>query len=357
MGDTNTEIKPPGAAEAAPVAPVPTMGEALLKRIQSRQPETKDFKPSVPEVAPVEPAKVETTPEVKTTAGTGEGEAGKKDGEGDDENHEIVEGDTAEVQLKKLAASQKKTLKRIDKITAERNELETKLQAALAGKPGEADAATVEAPALAHIQTLDDLKAEDTRLNTWIQHLVKHAGTGLTYKGADGADITLSAEDVVNDINFWADVKAIQVPARRQFIESRDKTRTDAVEKFKPWTNQKGFTDAKAEVEKGMKPAESLLSDYDLAVQERALGRLALSDEWELVPKRKAPTGGVESAPAKTAPVVPPVNPPNSGGPPIRPAGAGPDVEALRLKMLQSPGNHAAVQAYVKAKLSASRAA
>ena len=308
--------------------------------------------PGVPEVKVPEVAKVETVPADKPI----EGETGKKDGEGDDENHEIVEGDSAEVQLKKLAASQKKTLKRIDKITAERNELEAKLQAALAGKPSEADAATVEAPALAHIQTLDDLKAEDAKLNNWIQHLVKHAGTGLTYKGADGSDITLSAEDLVNDIIYWTDVKANQVPARRQFIETRDKTRTETVEKFKPWTNQKGFTDAKAEVEKGMKPAESLLSDYDLAVHERTLGKLAISDEWELVPKRKAPIASVESAPAKREPVVPPVNPPNSGGPPIKPAGSGPDVEALRQNMLKNPGNQAAVDAYVKAKMTASRA-
>lgn len=355
MGATNTEITPPAAAATATVKP--TMLSTVMGHIVADSPELKGVKvPVIPAVTPpVEVKPIVEAPTVIIEPKPGDGEAGKKDGEGDDENHEIVEGDPPEVQLKKLAAAQKKTLKRIDKITAERNDLETKLAEALKGKPGEA-AETVEASALAHIQTLAELKAEDTRLNGWIQHLVKHAGTGLTYKGADGKDIELSPEDVVNDIIFWTGVKADQVPARRQFLESRDKTRTDAVEKFKPWTNQKGFTDAKAEVEKGMKPAESLLSDYDLAVQERALGRLALSDEWELVPKRKAPKEGVESAPAKKEPVVPPVNPPPSGGPPIKPAGSGPDVEALRQNMLKNPGNQAAVDAYVRAKMGASSA-
>lgn len=336
------------------------MNDLLLNRLKATTPELKDFKPSAAPAAPAAepappatPAPKDTPPPAdETPAGEEEGAAASAE---DAPEEEIQESDSIEQQLAKLRKAQKKTLSRIDKITAERNELQRKLEEAQTGTA--APEAITSAPALKHVQSIDDLKKEDGAIANWVNTLKAHAKEGYTYRNGDGQEVTLTPEDVVEQILYWTDVRASQVPAHRQFLETRDRTRQETADKFKPWTEKKGFTAAKAEVEKTMQTAQSLLPDFDLAVHERALGRLALSDEYELVPKRKVAAGGVESAPARKTPEAPPVAPPTSGGPPIKPAGSGPDVEALRQRMLKEPGNPAAAQAYIKAKLTASRAA
>lgn len=273
------------------------------------------------------------------------GEAGA--GEDDDALDEIQDGDAPEVQLEKLRKAQKKTLKRIDKLAAERNELQRKLEEAQTKVP---DAPGLsETPNLADVQDVETLNKRAEEIGKWVQHLTKHASTGLTIRGADGQDREMAPDEVLEEILFWTEVRANEVPKRQKFLEARAQARTAAAEKFRPWQDKQAFTAAKAAVEPGMKAARDLLEDYDLAVQERALGRMALSGEWVLVPKGKQPAAGVESAPArKAAPVTPP-NPPPSGGPAIKPAGTGPDLETLRQNMLKNPGDRKAAAAYVAA--------
>lgn len=336
------------------------MNALLLDRLKATQPELKDFKPSsapAPEApaasaAPAAEAAPTAEPPEREAAAAAEKEAAAAAAEEAPEE-EIKDTDSVEQQLAKLRKAQKKTLSRIDKITSERDELRRKLEEAQGAPVAEA---ITSAPALKHVQSVDDLKKEDAAIADWVKTLTDHTKEGYSYRTPNGEEVTLSPEEVVNQIVYWTDVRASQVPTHRQFLETRDRTRQETAEKFKPWTEKKGFTSAKTDVEKAMQNAQSLLPDYDLAVHERALGRLVLSDEYELVPKRKAALAGVESAPARK-PEAPPVAPPSSGGPPIKPAGSGPDVESLRQKMLKEPGNHAAVQAYLKAKLTASRAA
>lgn len=273
------------------------------------------------------------------------GEAGA--GEDDEPLEEIEDGDAPEVQLEKLRKAQKKTLKRIDKLAAERNELQRKLEEAQTKVP---DAPGLsETPNLADVADVEALNKRAEEIGKWVQHLTKHASTGLTIRGADGQDREMAPEEVLEEILFWTEVRANEVPKRQKFLEARAQARTAAAEKFKPWQDKEAFTAAKAAVEPGMKAARDLLEDYDLAVQERALGRMALSGEWVLVPKGKQTAAGVESAPArKAAPATPP-NPPPSGGPAIKPAGTGPDLETLRQNMLKNPGDRKAAAAYVAA--------
>lgn len=273
------------------------------------------------------------------------GEAGA--GEEDEPVEEIEDGDAPEVQLEKLRKAQKKTLKRLDKLAAERNELQRKLEEAQTKVP---DAPGLsETPNLADVQDVETLNKRADEIGKWVQHLTKHASTGLTIRGADGQEREMAPEEVLEEILFWTEVRANEVPKRQKFLEARAQARTAAAEKFKPWQDKEAFTAAKAAVEPGMKAARDLLEDYDLAVQERALGRMALSGEWVLVPKGKQPAAGVESAPArKAAPATPP-NPPPSGGPAIKPAGTGPDLETLRQNMLKNPGDRKAAAAYVAA--------
>lgn len=285
------------------------------------------------------------------------GETAAKADEGDDDEEadadlEIQPEDDLKVQLEKLRKAQKKVLGRLDKEVGRRKDLEAKLAAA---KPEEQD----ELPGddlFPQVTTEAELEAQVKQIDGWLAHLVKHAATGITIKNADGSERELSPADIVNDVIFWTDVKANKVPEKRTFLEQRAKAQTEAADKFKPWQEKKAFITAQAEVEKGMKRARSVMADYDVAVRERTLGRLALSDEYELVPKRKAVVQGVESAPGKPKPPVTPVNPPSSGGPPIKPAGAGPDLETLKQNMLKNPGNREIANAYVKASLAAARA-
>lgn len=275
--------------------------------------------------------------------------AGSDDDEGEDDP--IKPEDDVKVQLEKLRKAQARTLKRIDKVTAQRNELEAKL----AKHEPQADDAPAAGDSLGHVKTADDLDATVKQIDGYLTHLSQNAAKGTTIKGPGGQDIELSPEDVVKEILYWTDVKANQVPSKRAFLADRAKAQTEAADRFKPWLDKKIFTDAKAEVEKGMKGTKALMADYDLAVHERTLGRLAISGDYDLVPKRKTPVGGVESAPAKPKAPATPVVPPNSGGPPIKPAGAGPDLEQLKQNMLKNPGNAAAVQAFVKAQLAAGK--
>lgn len=273
---------------------------------------------------------------------------GKADPDEDlsDEDLEIKPEDDAVKQLEKLRKSQKKVLKRLDGEVARRKDLETKL----------AEKAAVEEPVpgiagdvFPKVQTLDELNASEQRIDQWLSFLGQNTKGATVREGA--GERQLSPEEIIQEIIFWTDVKAKQVPAKRAFLETREKTRSEAAEKFKPWAEKKSFMDAKAEVEKGMRNALAVLPDYDVAVHERALGRLALSGDYELVPKRKAAAAGVESAPVKAKPPVPPAELPNSGGPPMKPAGTGPDLETLKANMLKQPGNQAAVLAYVKASI------
>lgn len=277
-----------------------------------------------------------------------------KDGEGDDEDDadlEIKPEDDAKVQLDKLRKAQKKVLKRLDGEVAKRKDLEAQLEKA---KPQEQDEA-IGGDMFPTVKTEADLDNQVKQIDGWLAFLQKHAATGTKIKNTDGSEREMSPADIVNEVIFWTDVKANQVPEKRTFLKEREKSQTEAADKFKPWQDKKAFTDAQATVEAGMKRARNVIPDYDLAVRERTLGRLALSDEWELVPKRKAAAGGVESAPGKPKPPATPVNPPSSGGPPIKPAGAGPDLEQLKASMIKNPGNPQALQAYIKAKLAAGK--
>jgi len=286
------------------------------------------------------------------------GEEGDPPAAGDEDDgdlEEIEDGDAPEVQLQKLVKAQKKTLKRIDKLTAERNELQRKLEEQAKQEP---DAPGLsETPQLADVQDVAALEKRSTEISGWLKHLSKHAQTGMKTRDASGAEVEMEPEQVLEEILFWTAVQAEEVPKRRAFLEKRAKAQTEAAEKFKPWQDKKAFTEAKAAVEPGMKAARDLMEDYDLAVQERALGRLALSGEWELVPKRKQPVGGVESAPQRKAAPATPVNPPGGGGPPIKPAGTGPDLDTLKQKMLKNPGDRAAAAAYVAAVRASKQAA
>lgn len=269
-----------------------------------------------------------------------------------DEDLEIKPEDDAAKQLEKLRKAQKKVLKRLDGEVAKRKELETKL----AEKAEHEDPAPgIQGDVFPQVQTLEELNNSEQRIDQWLSFLSQNTKGAKVREGAGERE--LSPEEVIQEIIFWTDVKAKQVPAKRAFLETREKTRSEAAEKFKPWAEKTSFTEAKAEVEKGMRNARAVLPDYDVAVQERALARLVLSGDYELVPKRKAAAAGVESAPAKAKPPVPPAELPNSGGPPIKPAGTGPDLETLKANMLKQPGNQAAVQAYIKAKLAASKQA
>lgn len=289
--------------------------------------------------------------------GGDKGDDAAKPGDGaaddDDADLEIKPEDDTAKQLEKLRKAQKKTLKRLDGEVAKRKDLETKL--ATHEKP--ADDEPAQGDALGTVKTLEELQASAQQIDGYLKFLAENAAKGTTIKDASGKDVELSPEDVVQEILFWTDVKAIQVPAKRAFIETRAKAQTEAANKFKPWQDKASFTTVKAEVEQGMKGAKALLADYDLAVHERTLGRMAVSGEFDLVPKRKAAVAGVESAPGKAKPPATPVNPPSSGGPPIKPAGTGPDLEQLKQNMLKNPGNQTAVQAYIKAKLSAGQQA
>lgn len=269
-----------------------------------------------------------------------------------DEDLEIKPEDDAAKQLEKLRKAQKKVLKRLDGEVAKRKQLETQLAAK---KDTDEPAPGLAGDVFPTVQTLQELSAAEQQIDQYLQYLA--ANTDGTTVKANGKDIELSPAEIMQEVIKWTDVKAKQVPAKRAFLETREKTRTEAAEKFKPWAEKKSFTDAKAEVEQGMRNARAVLPDYDVAVQERALARLVLSNDYELVPKRKAAAAGVESAPAKAKPPVPPADPPNSGGPPVKPAGAGPDLETLKQNMLKQPGNQAAVQALIKAKLAASKQA
>ncbi|MHB1083133.1 MAG: hypothetical protein ACYC67_27320 [Prosthecobacter sp.] len=269
----------------------------------------------------------------------------------DDPDEEILPDDDLKVQLEKLRKAQKKVLGRLDKEVGKRKDLETKLAAA---KPEERDEPAGE-DMFPKVKTEEDLDNEVKNIDGWLAFLVKHAATGTTIKNADGSERELSPADIVQDVIFWTDVKANQVPEKRTFLKDRAKAQTEAADKFKPWQDKKAFTDAQAAVEAGMKRARSVIADYDVAVRERTLGRLALSDDYELVPKRKAAASGVESAPGKAKPPATPVNPPSSGGPPIKPAGAGPDLEQLKKNMMKNPGNPQALNAYIKAQLTAGK--
>lgn len=263
-----------------------------------------------------------------------------------DEDLEIKPEDDAAKQLEKLRKAQKKVLKRLDGEVAKRKELETKL----AEKAENEDPAPgIQGDVFPQVQTLEELNNSEQRIDQWLSFLSQNTKGAKVREGTGERE--LSPEEVIQEIIFWTDVKAKQVPAKRAFLETREKTRTEAAENFKPWAEKSSFTEAKAEVEKGMRNARAVLPDYDVAVHERALARLVLSGDYELVPKRKAAAPGVESAPAKAKPPVPPADPPNSGGPPVKPAGTGPDLETLKANMLKRPGNQAAVQAYIKAKL------
>lgn len=332
----------------------------VMKHIAAADPAVAAL-PSVAEAikAPVANADDAANPQVDADAAKAQADAdaakaeadakGNSDGEDDptDEELEIKHEDDAAKQLEKLRKAQKKVLKRLDGEVAKRKDLEIKL----AEKADDEDPAPgIQGDAFPRVQTLDELTAMEQRIEQWVHYLAENS-EGAVIKGADGKEQELSAKEVLSEIIYWTDVKAKQVPAKRTFLETREKTRAEAAEKFKPWIEKKSFTTAKADVEQGMKNARAILPDYEVAVQERALGRLALSGEYELVPKRKAVAAVVESATVKGKPPVPPVELPNSGGPPMKQAGSGPDLEVLKQNMLKQPGNQAAVLAFVKASI------
>lgn len=280
-------------------------------------------------------------------------DAAKVEDEVSDEDLEIQPEDDAARQLEKLRKAQKKVLKRLDGEVFKRKQLEAKLATQ---QETEDPAPGIQGDAFPRVQTLDELTAMEQRIDQWVNYLAENS-EGAVVKAADGSERELSAKEVLNEIIYWTDVKAKQVPSKRAFIETRERTRSEAAEKFKPWAEKTSFTTAKAAVEQGMKRAQAVLPDYDVAVNERALGRMVMSGEWELVPKRKVAAPGVESAPGKAKPPVPPAELPDSGGPPMKQAGTGPDLETLKQNMLKQPGNQAAVQAYIKAKLAAPKQA
>lgn len=298
-----------------------------------------------------ETAKPGDTPPAEDEAAKAAAAAAASDDD-DDAADEIADTDAADVQLKKLVKAQKKALKRIDKLTQRNAELETKLQSSTPVEKEE----PVTQDALPQVSTIEQLDATAKQIDDYLQFLAENAGKGTTVKDGAGKDVTLSPEDVVQEILWWTDVKAKQVPAKRAFIETRAKAQTEAATAFKPWQDKAAFTTARAEVEAKMQKQKALLPDYELALNERALARLVLSGAYDLVPKSKAAPAvpGASSAPVKAAP---PVNPPSSGGPPIKPAGTGPDLETLKQNMLKHPGNRDHVNAYVKATMAGNRAA
>ena len=166
----------------------------------------------------------------------------------------------------------------------------------------------------------------------------------------------MTAEQIVDEILFWTNVQAKQVPAKRAFLNKRAEAQSAAQERFSPWLQKDAFKSAKAAVEAGMGAAAAVLPDYDLAVHERALGQMALSGNWELVPKRKTAGTGAESASRPSKPPATPVNPPNgSGGPPVKPSGSGPDLGELKQQMLRNPENTSLRRAYLKASMAAAK--
>lgn len=345
-------------AADAPVSPA-GISAAVMKHIAAADPEVAKL-PSVRQAAGAKAAgdgeggddaaaKAETD-----KSGEKKGAAGDKAGEGDDDDDadlEIKPEDDAKVQLDKLRKAQKKVLKRLDGEVAKRRDLEAKLAETKPQDPDE----TPREDMFPAVKTEADLDVQVKQIDGWLAYLVKHAATGTKIKNADGSERELSPADIVADVIFWTDVKANKVPEKRTFLKERAQAQTEAADKFKPWQDKKAFTEAQADVEKGMKRARNVIADYDVAVRERTLGRLALSDEYELVPKRRAAAASVESAPGKLKPPATPVNPPSSGGPPIKPAGAGPDVEQLKRNMLKNPGNPKALEAYIKAQLAAGK--
>jgi hypothetical protein len=357
------------AADDTPVSPA-GISSAVMKHIAEADPEIAKL-PSVRQAAGAKAAgdgeggdhaaataEVDAAAKSKAEGGAGAGDSDRlkaelqnEEPDEDEADIEIKPEDDAKVQLDKLRKAQKKVLKRLDGEVAKRKDLEAKLAEA---KPQEQDEPLGE-DMFPAVKSEADLDAQVKQIDGWLAYLVKHAATGTKIKNADGSERELSPADIVADVIFWTDVKANKVPEKRTFLKDRAKAQTEAADKFKPWQDKKAFTEAQADVEKGMKRARSVIADYDVAVRERTLGRLALSDEYELVPKRKAAAPGVESAPGKAKPPATPVNPPSSGGPPIKPAGAGPDLEQLRKNMLKNPGNPQALQAYIKAQLAAGK--
>lgn len=293
--------------------------------------------------------------------GEGGGESEGDEGQDGDEEAEkadtIAEGDSVEVQLKKLSRSHKRTLSRVDKLTAAKKELETELAATKQKlqQDYEAEPEGESREPLGFVKDEEGLKQTEREIEAYLKQLKPNATKGMTIKGADGKDIQLSPEDVVNEILHWTEVQAKQVPARRQHLQERARAQSEATERFKPWQGKAAFTEAKAEVEATMKKHAGQMADYELALHERALARMVLSGKYVITPKSNpaaAARPGAESAPVeKPKQPAAPVPPPTSGGPPIQKAGQGPDLRELEERMQNEPENRDLVKGYIKAKM------
>lgn len=369
----NAAAAPASAGESAAKS-TPSLQEGVMAKLANRQPGlgkvVEKWKPatdggSLPKNpdpdkagggATDEPGDKATAPEEEDDKAGEDTGAEAGDSDENEDADEIQDGDTIEQQLAKLQKGQKKTLKRVDKLTQDKRELERQLAEERAKQGGAGnEPAEVDTALLADVTDLAGLETRVGEIRNYLKQLSSAPAGGLRMREANGEEREMAPEEIAQHVVYWSEVLAEQVPARRAFLETAEKSKAEAADKFKPWQDKKDFTEARATVEKGMKKIASVIPDYDLALNERALGRMVLSGAYELVPKRKAAAGAGANPPAKKAAPTPPANPPGNSGPPVRPAGQGPNLEELKQRMLKNPGNKDATKAYVTATLNARR--
>lgn len=322
------------------------------------------------------PALATETPVSATTTTTDEPPAALPDGEdplgvtdpnaqppAEDPAEEIKPEDDAATQLKKLQASQKKLLKRLDKLTANNKEMQEREAVWLAEREQAALAQTPHPQVvLPELRSLEDVTTYEGRVRSYLEQLKQHARTGFTETDADGNQLEIEPAEVAERIAHWSGILTDAVPQRREFLKQQADAQTASTEQFAPWKERPAFKAELSNLDKSMAGMRNLMADYDLARHERALGRLVLSGGYTLMPKAKAaqPAAATgDAVPGRTgSPTpVPPSNPPATSGPPISPAGSGPNLAALRERMLKEPTNSDLAHEFVRATLLANRAA
>lgn len=373
MPEIDTIVSPPptsGAVETASPAAAPSLQDQILTRIAGDQPAAAKIIEQMKSAAPAAPADpaAPTAPEVPAVASDEKPDAGNAEDplevgtEVATPEEEIQPEDDAATQLRKLNKAQQKLLKRIDKVTAENKELKERQTEWLEDREKEQRNATPEARAvLPHLKSPEEVNQFEGQVRAYLGKLRQHAGSGFTEVNADGDEIEISPPEVAERIAQWSGVLVDSIPQRRTFLDQQIEAQKTTETQFAPWKEKPAFKTQLAELDRRMAGVRNLMADYDQARHERALGRLVLEGGYTLMPKAKAtetPAKPGDAVPATARSIPPPPsNAPTTSGPPLSPAGQGPDLADLRAKMLANPTNRDLADAYIKATLKAARTA